>query len=125
MKHLDNYLQNPFYFQKDGRRKSLQLQPELQSVPWIFVPQNNSWALMSNINFVISRLWGLCSKKLLGFFLDILKFVFTFQMLLSETSPGRQNSKSSWCLLGSRGRFSQQRKFSKWEFTQFPQPRAR
>lgn len=62
------------------------------------------------MNFVISRFWGLYSKKPLGF-LDILKFVFTFQLHLSETSPEKQISKSTWCLLGSCRCFPQQRKF--------------
>lgn len=44
-------------------------------------------------------------------YLDIWKFVFTFQLRSSGTGPGRQISKSSWYSLGSCGCFPSRENF--------------
>lgn len=73
--------------------------------------QISCWALTSNINFVMSRLWGLCSKKLLGLFghFEVCSYLPT---AFKWDRPREADFQKLLGFVGFMRTFPQQRKFS-------------
>lgn len=113
--------ESPFYFQRNRRRKSLQLQSARllagrAAVTWILFQDCTRFNATTNQFLGFDIPYKFCYIKTLGTLqqaivrsfqdhLDILKFVLTFPLRSRQIGQGRWIAESSWCLLGSCGRF--------------------
>lgn len=67
----------------------------------------------SNVNFVISRIWGLCSEKILGLF-GHFKVCFYLPTAFKWDRPREADFQELLVFVGFVWTFPQQRKFSQW-----------